>query len=180
MILSDVDLRAAIADRRLVERLEFDAVQPCSVDVRLGGRLAFIDERVEIDPGANQWGRTEELDIPADGWPLTPGRFVLGFTRELVSVPDDLACMVEGRSSLGRCGLQVHSTAGFVDPGFHGSVTMELSNVGPAPIRLRAGMPIGQLVFVRLTSPALSPHGADGRASRCRDQSGSVGARPVG
>jgi dCTP deaminase len=177
-VLSDRDLRAELAAGTIaVTPLGPRAIQPASIDVRLGDTLRLIDPWTEIDPGAGQWGRTYEWPIPDEGYRLGPGAFVLGATMEAVTVPPDLLCLAVGRSSIARTGLTVEM-AGLVDPGWsNGVITLEIANVGPAGIWLRPGMPIGQLTFTRLTTPAQRPYGTPELGSRYQGQTGPTGAR---
>src|ERR1700753_439176 len=138
-------------------------LQPSSVDVRLDRHFrVFQNSRyTHIDPVQQQGELTSAVETPDDEtFVLHPGEFVLGSTFESVSLPDDLAGRLEGKSSLGRLGLLTHSTAGFIDPGFSGHITLELSNVASLPITLWPGMKIGQLCILRLTSPAEHPYGS--------------------
>ena len=181
VLLSDADLRAAVAAGRLgVEPFDPALVQPSSIDVRLDRWFrVFANHRyTHIDPAERQDDLTELVE-PRDDEPfvLHPGEFVLGSTLETVSLPDDLAGRLEGKSSLGRLGLLTHSTAGFVDPGFHGHVTLELSNVANLPIRLWPGMKIGQLCLFRLTGPAEQPYGSAAAGSRYQGQRGPTPSR---
>src|SRR3954452_3336579 len=132
-------------------------IQPSSIDVRLDKFFRVFDNHKypHIDPAADQSELTREVEVANDEtFVLHPGEFVLGSTFELVGLPDDLAGRLEGKSSLGRLGLLTHSTAGFIDPGFNGHITLELSNVANLPITLWPGMKIGQLCLFRLSSPA--------------------------
>jgi dCTP deaminase len=181
VLLSDRDIRTEIQTGRV--RLDpWDAamVQPSSVDVRLDKFFRLFDNhkyRV-IDPAMEQPELTRLVEVdPSDGLVLHPGEFVLGSTLEAVTLPDDLAARVEGKSSLGRLGLLTHATAGFVDPGFSGHVTLELSNVATLPIMLWPGMKIGQLCFIRLTSPAEHPYGASKHGSHYQGQRGPTASR---
>ena len=157
MLLSDRDLRAEITAGRLdIDPFDDTLVQPSSIDVRLDCMFRVFNNTryTHIDP-AKQQDELTSLVEPVDGEPfvLHPGEFVLGSTLELITLPDDLAGRLEGKSSLGRLGLLTHSTAGFIDPGFSGHITLELSNVANLPITLWPGMKIGQLCILRLTSP---------------------------
>ena len=164
MLLSDRDIRAEIQAGRLgIEPFDEKLVQPSSVDVRLDNFFRVFNNTryTHIDPARRQ----DELTtlVHADeGEPfvLHPGEFVLGATYEHITLPDDVAARLEGKSSLGRLGLLTHSTAGFIDPGFSGHVTLELSNVATLPIKLYPGMKIGQLCFFQLSSPAEHPYGS--------------------
>ncbi|MEO8639537.1 MAG: dCTP deaminase, partial [Chloroflexota bacterium] len=163
MVLSDRDIRAEIADGRIViDPFIPEAVQPSSVDLHLDRRFrVFRNSRYPfIDVRADQPELTELVEIGGDDpFILHPGEFVLGSTFERVGLPNDLVARLEGKSSLGRLGLLIHSTAGYVDPGWDGNLTLELSNVANLPITLYDGMKIGQISFQRLSSPAEVPYG---------------------
>jgi dCTP deaminase len=181
MLLSDRDIRAALAAGRLGLAPFDDAmVQPSSIDVRLDRFFRVFNNAryTHIDPALQQDDLTTLVE-PAgeDPFVLHPGEFVLGSTLEVVSIPDDLAARLEGKSSLGRLGLLTHSTAGFVDPGFSGHVTLELSNVATLPIMLYPGMKIGQLCFIRLSSPAENPYGSAAYGSHYQGQRGPTASR---
>ena len=176
MLLSDRDIVDAVKNGRLgLEPYEPDLVQPSSVDVRLDRRFRVFNNQkyTHIDPSKRQDDLTAPVDV-ADDEPfvLHPGEFVLASTLEVVTLPNDLAARLEGKSSLGRLGLLTHSTAGFIDPGFSGHVTLELSNVANLPITLWPGMKIGQLCVFKLSSPAEHPYGSSGIGSRYQDQRG--------
>ncbi len=181
MLLSDRDIRAEIdAGRVTLDPWDPAMIQPSSVDVRLDKFFRLFDNHKYqvIDPAQDQADLTRLVEVdPQEGFVLHPGEFVLGSTLETVSLPDDLAARVEGKSSLGRLGLLTHATAGFVDPGFTGHVTLELSNVATLPIMLWPGMKIGQLAFFRLSSPAESPYGSRGYGSHYQGQRGPTASR---
>lgn len=182
VLLSDKDIRAEIDLGRVVlDPWDPAMVQPSSVDVRLDKYFRLFDNHryPYIDPAADQPDLTRlvEVDHSEDGLVLHPGEFVLGSSLEMVTLPDDLAARVEGKSSLGRLGLLTHATAGFVDPGFSGHVTLELSNVATLPIMLYPGMKIGQLCFFRLSSPAESPYGSGVYGSHYQGQRGPTASR---
>ncbi len=182
MLLSDGDLRSAIGAGWLeIDPLDMGAIQPSSVDVRLDHRFRrFVNHTyTHIDPLAEQDGLTElvELEQDDDTFILHPGEFALGSTVEQIGLADTLAGRFEGKSSLGRLGLVTHSTAGFVDPGFSGQITLELSNVNTLPIKLYPGMKIGQLCVFRLSSPAEIPYGDPVRGSRYNGQDGPTESR---
>ena len=173
-VLSDRDIRAALeAGSVRIEPYDAEDLQPSSVDLHLdrsfrvfrNNRYPFIDVRVD------QPDLTELLKI-ADDEPfiLHPGEFVLGQTLEWVELPNDLVARLEGRSSLGRLGLLIHSTAGYVDPGWKGNLTLELSNVANLPIALYAGMRIGQISFFKMSSPVERPYGSPELRSRYQGQ----------
>ncbi|MFV0460835.1 MAG: dCTP deaminase [Actinomycetales bacterium] len=181
MLLSDRDISAEIeADRVRLDPFDPEMIQPSSVDVRLDRLFRLFDNHryQVIDPSLDQPDLTRLVDVPA-GEPLVlhPGEFVLGSTYEVVTLPDDIAARLEGKSSLGRLGLLTHSTAGFIDPGFSGHVTLELSNVATLPILLWPGMKIGQLCFFRLSSPAEHPYGSEKYGSRYLGQRGPTASR---
>lgn len=181
VLLSDRDIRAQIAAGRVgLEPFDPSAVQPASIDVRLDRRFRLFDNhRYDvIDPSLDQPDLTRLVEVGADEpIVLHPGEFVLGATLESVSLPDDVAARLEGKSSLGRLGLLTHSTAGFIDPGFTGHVTLELSNTATMPIRLWPGMKIGQLCFFQLASPAEKPYGQGADGSRYQGQRGPTASR---
>ena len=181
MLLSDRDLRTELADGRLgIDPLDPALIQPSSIDVRLDRMFrVFNNSRyTHIDP-AQQQDELTELVEPAEGDPfvLHPGEFVLGATLERLRLPDDLAGRLEGKSSLGRLGLLTHSTAGFIDPGFDGHITLELSNVANLPITLWPGMKIGQLCLFRLSSPAETPYGSASVGSKYQGQRGPTASK---
>jgi dCTP deaminase len=155
-------------------------IQPSSIDFRLDRYFRVFENHryPHIDPAADQPDLTREVE-PAGDEPfiLHPGEFVQGSTHEEVSLPDDIAARVEGKSSLGRLGLLTHATAGFVDPGFSGHVTHELANVATLPIKLYPGMKFGQLCFFRLSSPADHPYGSEKYGSRYQGQRGPTPSR---
>jgi dCTP deaminase len=174
VILSDRDIRAQIdAGRIVIDPFHADAVQPSSVDLHLDRRFrVFRTNRYPfIDVRNEQPGLTELVEITGDEpFVLHPGEFVLGSTFERVALPDDLVARLEGKSSLGRLGLLIHSTAGYVDPGWDGNLTLELSNVANLPIMLYDGMKIGQISFQRLSSPVEVPYGDERIGSKYRGQ----------
>jgi dCTP deaminase len=182
MILSDGTLRRLLAEGRLVvEPLADSQIQPASIDVRLGDTfLAFRRHTAaSIDPRELQEMLMESVTVP-EGEPfiLHPGEFVLGTTLERLTLPNDMVARLEGKSSLGRLGLLIHSTAGFVDPGWaNGQITLELSNVAPLPIKLWPGMKIGQLSFMQMDAPAERPYGHPELNSKYQGQSGPVASR---
>lgn len=174
MLLSDRDLRAALDDQRLkIEPYDADLLQPASIDLRLDRffRVFQNHQQAFIDPMVPSEELTEKVEVPGDRpFVLHPGEFVLGATLERVTIHDSLAARVEGKSSLGRLGLLVHSTAGFIDPSFSGHVTLELANVANLPIKLWPGMKIGQLCVFQLTSPSEHPYGHRKYGSRYQMQ----------
>ncbi|MDO5726564.1 MAG: dCTP deaminase [Bowdeniella nasicola] len=181
MLLSDRDIHAELdAGRIRLDPLDQAMVQPASIDVRLDRFFRLFDNHkyAVIDPAAQQDGLTRLIDAGEhDPFVLHPGEFVLGSTFERVSLADDIAARLEGKSSLGRLGLLTHSTAGFIDPGFTGHVTLELSNTATMPILLYPGMKIGQLCFFRCTSPAERPYGKGAHGSRYQGQRGPTASR---
>ncbi|HEV8056598.1 MAG TPA: dCTP deaminase [Nocardioidaceae bacterium] len=181
MLLSDRDIRAEVDLGRVVlDPYLADMVQPSSVDIRLDRFFRVFENHryPHIDPAADQPDLTRAVEPVADEpFILHPGEFVLGSTYEAVGLPDDIAARLEGKSSLGRLGLLTHSTAGFIDPGFSGHVTLELSNAATLPIKLWPGMKIGQLCFFRLSSPAEHPYGSARHGSRYQGQRGPTPSR---
>ncbi|WP_431816942.1 dCTP deaminase [Gordonia jacobaea] len=176
MLLSDRDIRSEVSDGNLsIDPFDPALVQPSSVDVRLDNLFRVFNNTryTHIDPAQRQDELTTLVE-PADGEPfvLHPGEFVLGSTLEICSLPDYLAGRLEGKSSLGRLGLLTHSTAGFIDPGFSGHITLELSNVANLPITLWPGMKIGQLCLFRLSSPSENPYGSAAVGSKYQGQRG--------
>ena len=181
MLLSDRDIRAQINEKRVgVEPFEEAMIQPSSVDVRLDKFFrVFENHKYEvIDPALEQPELTREI-IAEDGeaFILHPGEFVLASTYEVITLPDDIAGRLEGKSSLGRLGLLTHSTAGFIDPGFSGHITLELSNVANLPVKLYPGMKIGQLCLIKLSSAAEHPYGSAQYLNRYQGQRGPTPSR---
>jgi dCTP deaminase len=178
MMLSDRDIAHEIgAGRIVIDPLDPDDIQPASVDVRLGDHFRwFVDEQDPVDLRRPNVVTKEDVFIGRP-YVLRPAGFVLGVTVETVTLPDDLAARVDGKSSHGRCGLTVHATAGFIDPGFSGFVTLELGNDGPLDLELWPGMPVAQLEFHRLSSPCERPYGSDGLRSKYQFQRGATGPR---
>ena len=181
MLMSDRDIRASIEAGQIgLEPLEMGLLQPSSFDVRLDRFFRLFDNHKYpyIDPAEQQDDLTRLIEVKSDeAFILHPGEFVLGSTFEFVTLPNDIAARLEGKSSLGRLGLLTHSTAGFVDPGFKGHVTLELSNTATLPIKLWPGMKIGQLCFFKLTSPSEFPYGSDKYSSRYQGQRGPTASR---
>jgi dCTP deaminase len=181
MILSDRSLRQALAEGRIViEPLDERNIQPSSVDLRVDGLFRVFRNHTAgvIDVKQDLEDLTELVQIPADGvFMLHPGEFVLGSTAERVAVPDDLVARIEGKSSLGRLGLLIHSTAGFIDAGFDGHITLELSNVANLPITIYPGMKIGQVSFLQMTTPADQPYGKGAQGSKYQGQRGPTPSR---
>jgi dCTP deaminase len=180
-VLSDRTLREQIAAGRIVlEPLDESCIQPASIDVHLDRffRVFLNHTMAVIDVKQDLSGLTQAVDVEEDGvFVLHPGEFVLGSTLELIGVPDDLVARVEGKSSLGRLGLLIHSTAGFVDAGFSGHITLELSNVANLPITLYPGMKIGQISFLEMTTPAEHPYGSGALGSKYQGQRGPTPSR---
>ena len=181
MLLSDRDIRAELdAGRIALDPFDPAMVQPASIDVRLDRFIRLFDNHkyAVIDPAVEQPELTRLVDVGTEEpFVLHPGEFVLGSTFEHVSLPNDVAARLEGKSSLGRLGLLTHSTAGFIDPGFSGHVTLELSNTATMPIRLYPGMKIGQFCFFRLSSPSEHPYGSQRYGSRYQGQRGPTPSR---
>jgi len=181
MVLSDRTIATLIADGRIgIDPYDSALLQPSSVDVRVDRTFrVFHNARYPyIDVKQPQEALTELLEIDGDEpFILHPGEFVLGSTLERVTLPDDLVARLEGKSSLGRLGLLIHSTAGFIDPGFDGHVTLELSNVANLPITIYYGMKIGQISFMRMTEPASAPYGSDTIGSKYQGQRGPTPSR---
>jgi len=179
MILSDRTIRAEVAAGRIViEPLDDANIQPSSVDLHLDRHFRVFRNytMAVIDVKQNLEALTELVTVDGEEpFILHPGEFVLGSTLERVVIPDDLVARLEGKSSLGRLGLLIHSTAGFVDAGWDGQLTLELSNVANLPITLYPGMRIGQISFMRMTTPAERPYGSDALRSKYQ---GQVGPRP--
>ena len=181
MLLSDRDILIEIEQGRIaLDPYEAAMIQPSSIDFRLDRYFRVFENHryPHIDPAADQSDLTRE--VVAEGeepFILHPGEFALGSIYEVVTLPDDVAARVEGKSSLGRLGLLTHATAGFIDPGFSGHVTLELSNVATLPIKLWPGMKIGQLCFFRLSSPAEHPYGSAVHGSHYQGQRGPTPSR---
>jgi dCTP deaminase len=174
MVLSDRTILQLIGEGRIgIEPFDPTDVQPSSVDLHLGADFqVFRNSRYAyIDPSLEQAGLTERVDAsPDEPFVLHPGEFVLGTTLERVTLPDDIVARLEGKSSLGRLGLLIHSTAGYVDPGWDGRLTLELSNVANLPIVLTPGMEVGQISFSQMTTPVDRPYGSPGLGSHYQGQ----------
>jgi dCTP deaminase len=181
VILSDRTIRESLASGRIgVSPLGDGAVQPSSVDVRLARWFrVFANHRYPyIDVRAEQPELTELVEVPpGEPFVLHPGEFVLGATHERITLADDVVARLEGKSSLARLGLVIHSTAGFIDAGFDGDVTLELSNVATLPILLHPGMKIAQLAFFQLDRPAEHPYGSGDAGSKYQGQRGPTASR---
>jgi dCTP deaminase len=181
MVLSDRTIRRLLEEGRIgIDPYAEELLQPSSVDVRVdrlfrvfrNSRYPFIDVKQEMEE------LTELVEVDTEeAFILHPGEFVLGSTLERITLPDDLVARLEGKSSLGRLGLLIHSTAGFIDPGWDGHVTLELSNVANLPITIYYGMKIGQLSFVQLSEPAEHPYGTGSLGSKYQGQSGPTPSR---
>jgi dCTP deaminase len=181
MVLSDRTIRRLLEEGRIgIDPYAEELLQPSSVDVRVdrlfrvfrNSRYPFIDVKREMED------LTELVEVDGgEPFILHPGEFVLGSTLERITLPDDLVARLEGKSSLGRLGLLIHSTAGFIDPGWDGHVTLELSNVANLPITIYYGMKIGQLSFVQLTEPAEHPYGTGALGSKYQGQAGPTPSR---
>lgn len=181
MILSDRSLRAQIeAGRIVIEPFDANCIQPSSIDVKIGGDFRVFRNHTSglIDVKQDQTSLTELVQIPDDGvFILHPGEFVLGCTLERIAVPDDLVARIDGKSSLGRLGLIIHSTAGFIDPGFDGHITLELTNIATLPITLYPNMRVGQVSFMQMTSAAEHPYGSGALGSKYLGQRGPTPSR---
>lgn len=181
MIFSDRTIKESVSSGKIaIDPYEPSFVQPSSVDLRVGnGFRVFVNHRYsEIDPRAPQADLTQLVEV-ADGeaFMLHPGEFVLGSTLERVRLGVDVVARLEGKSSLGRLGLLIHSTAGFIDPGFEGHITLELSNVATLPIAIYPGMKIGQISFYQMTTAAEYPYGSPELGSKYQGQSGPTASR---
>ena len=182
MILSDRSIREVIEEGRLVvDPFEPANIQPSSIDLRIDRFFRVFRNHTQrvIDVKENQENLTELVEVTDEDDPfiLHPGEFVLASTLERVGVPDDLVGRVDGKSSLGRLGLLTHATAGFIDPGFNGHITLELSNVATLPITIYSGMKVAQISFERMTTPAEHPYGSQGRGSKYQGQRGPTPSR---
>ena len=181
MVLSDRTIREELAKGRIVIRpLDESFIQPASVDVRMDDKILVFrnSRRPYIDIREQMEDLTEMMEIaPDEPFILHPGEFVLASTLEHIEVPDDLVARLEGKSSLGRMGLLIHSTAGYVDPGWKGHLTLELSNVARLPITLYYGMRIGQISFLRLTTPAERLYGSPSLGSKYQGQQTPTASR---
>jgi dCTP deaminase len=181
VVLSDKTIRAEIeAERIVIDPFDASLVQPSSVDVRVDNRFrVFQNSRYPyIDVRQPMEDLTELVEVEGDEpFILHPGEFVLGQTLERVTLPNDLVARLEGKSSLGRLGLLIHSTAGFVDSGFSGNLTLELSNVANLPITIYHRMPIGQLSFMRMDAPVERPYGSEETGSKYQGQTEPTASR---
>lgn len=181
MLLSDRDILAAHdAGEFALDPWSPDMVQPASIDVRLDKYFRVFNNRryTSVDPAEDQEDLTEMFEVPPGApWILHPGEFALASTWEYVTLGGALAARLEGKSSLGRLGILTHSTAGFIDPGFEGHITLELSNISPLPVKLWPGMKIGQMCFFRLSSPSANPYGSAAAGSHYQGQRGPTPSR---
>jgi dCTP deaminase len=181
VVLSDRTIARLLEEARIeIDPYDETLLQPSSVDVRVDRLFrVFANSRYPfIDVKQPQEDLTELVEIEEDNpFILHPGEFVLGSTLERIRLPDDIVGRLDGKSSLGRLGLLIHSTAGFIDPGWNGHVTLELSNVANLPITIYYGMKIGQLSFVQMTEPAAAPYGASGLGSKYQGQRGPTPSR---
>ncbi len=181
MILSDRSIREQLtAGRIVIDPFDESCIQPSSIDVKVSNLFrVFRNHTVSvIDVKKDMTSMTELVEIAdGDAFMLHPGEFALGSTLERIAVPDDLVARVEGKSSLGRLGLLIHSTAGFIDAGFDGHITLELSNVANLPITLYPNMKIGQVSFMMMTTPADQPYGKGARGSKYQGQRGPTPSR---
>src|SRR5579871_3435750 len=180
MVLSDRTIRAMLEAGRIeIDPYDPALLQPSSVDVRVDRLFRVFRNNLYpyIDVKLPQDDLTELVEVGEEPFILHPGEFVLGSTLERVRLPDDLVARLEGKSSLGRLGLLIHSTAGFIDPGWDGHVTLELSNVANLPITIYPGMKIGQISFMQMTEPAATPYGAAAIGSKYKGQRGPTASR---
>jgi len=181
MIFSDRSIRDAVEKGSIqIEPYEPSFIQPSSVDLRVGEAFrVFVNHRYsEIDPRSPQEDLTQLVAVEdGEAFMLHPGEFVLGSTLERVKLGEDIVARLEGKSSLGRLGLLIHSTAGFIDPGFEGHITLELSNVATLPIAIYPGMKIGQISFYQMTTAAERPYGSIELGSKYQGQSGPTASR---
>jgi len=179
MILSDGDIKKALRDRKLViEPFDEGCVQPSSYDLKLANEVRVFDNHKagEIDVRKKQ-DVSRKIEISGEGFVLHPGEFILGSTVEGFKIPTDLAGKLEGKSSLARLGLVIHATAGYVDPGFEGQLTFEISNISRLPIRLYGGMKVAQICFVKMSSPAQIPYGSKKLGSKYFGQKGPTASK---
>ncbi len=181
MILSDKSIKEGVAQGRIViAPYDEELVQPASIDIRLAAQFrVFRNYRYScIDPKAPQDELTEMVEVAeGEAFVVHPNEFILGNTIERISLADDLVARLEGKSSLGRLGLIVHATAGYIDPGFDGNITLELSNVANLPILLYPGMKIGQISFFAMSTPAERPYGHPTLGSKYKGQSAPTASR---
>ena len=179
-MLSDGTIRRLVEEGRIkIEPWDAERVQPASVDLRLGDsfRVFHNHRTTAIDLREPPVNLTEEVKVEEGPFVIHPGEFVLGRTLEWVELPDDIVARIEGKSSLGRLGLIVHATAGFCDPGWKGTLTLELNNLTRVPIKLYPGLPIAQLSFMTLDAPAERPYGSEGLGSHYQGQLAATESR---
>lgn len=182
MVLSDRTIKEELAKGRLIiDPLDPSCIQPASVDLHLDRKLLVFkswSQPFYIDVKQNMDNLVEEVEIEEDKpFLLGNGEFVLASTVELIALPCDMVARLEGKSSLGRIGLLIHSTAGYVDPGWRGQLTLELSNVAKLPVTLYCGMKIGQISFLRLTSPVDNLYGSPELGSKYQGQIGPIASK---
>lgn len=178
MLLNDREIRDRCKNNGLIYPYSEEHLQPCSYDVSLSASIIRFVGRGEINARDRKLENLEyfKFKMKDYGYVLEPNEFILGSTEEAVSIPDDLAARYEGKSSMGRLGLATHITAGFIDPGFSGDITLEIKNENQYPIRIFSGMPIGQLCFFTLIEPVERRYGSDGLGSHYSDQEGPTHA----
>ncbi len=180
-VLSDHSIKEALEAGRLgIDPLDEDAIQPASVDLRLDWvfRIFRVTSRPYVDVQQPMEDLTELVEIlPEEPFVIHPGTFCLGSTMETITIPEDIVARVDGKSSLGRLGLLVHATAGYVDPGWTGKLTLELSNQSQMPIALYYGMRIAQISFITLTTPVDRPYGSPALGSKYQGQTGPTPSR---
>lgn len=199
MVLSDRDIKSRIREKAsfleptplVVNPLDESRIQPASIDLTLDDEFKGLQiNRQAYEPEPTLFTIDMGIDLACvketashlplwkqDSFTIQPDQFILGSTAEYVEIPDDLCARVEGKSSLGRLGLLIHLTAGYIDPGFRGKITLEIVNLGERPIILRAGLPICQLSLIKLSSPAECPYGHESRNSKYQDQKTVTGSR---
>ena len=181
MILSDRSIKEALeAERIIIDPLDMSCIQPSSIDVKVSNLFRVFRNHTAstIDVKRDMSELTELVEIEPNGvFMLHPGEFVLGSTLERIAISNDLVARVEGKSSLGRLGLLIHSTAGFIDAGFDGHITLELSNVANLPITIYPAMKIGQVSFMTMTTPADKPYGSGAKGSKYQGQRGPTPSR---
>ena len=179
MIISDKDIEERIKKEEIViEPFKKENLQPSSLDLELSGEVRVFDnwQKGEVDVRKKE-DISRVIKIQKGGFVLHPGEFILGSTKEKVTLPLDVAAKLEGRSSLGRLGLIVHATAGYVDPGFCGWLTFEIANISKLPIRMYAGMRIAQIVFYQMTSKVNNPYGCEKLKSKYQGQKGPTASK---
>lgn len=179
MILSDKDILLRIKKGEIkIRPFDKNCVQPSTVDLHLASEVRVFDNwQTGVIDVKEKVDVSRAVKISKDGFIIHPGEFLLGATVEEISLPDDVAAKLEGRSSIGRLGLVIHATAGYVDPGFSGWLTFELSNLSRLPIRIYPGMKIAQICFSQMSSPVLHPYGSKGLGSKYQGQRGPTASR---